>query len=69
MRESLREVSQGVAAMPGGFRVEATWLAKPSVRSKISLASSSRDRVVATGSGQRLDQPKRADIEGAFLSG
>ena len=43
MGESLREVSQGLAAMPGLFRKEADMVGKPSIRSKISLASSSRD--------------------------
>jgi hypothetical protein len=44
VRESLREVSQGVAAMPGVFRVEANMVGKAERRSKISLASSSRYR-------------------------
>lgn len=42
MRESLREVSQGVAAMPGVFRVEANMVGKAERRSKISLARGPR---------------------------
>src|SRR5262249_15943557 len=69
VRESLREVSQGLAAMTGLFRIEAKMVGK----AKPPFENQSRflepRPVVATGSGQRLDQPKRADVEGAFLSG
>src|SRR6516162_4948259 len=68
VRESLREVSQGLAAMPGLFRIEAEMVGE----TEHPLENQSRflepRPVVATGSGQRLDQPKRADVEGAFLS-
>src|SRR5262249_38030492 len=68
MGESLGEVSQGLAAMPGLFRIEADMVGK----AEHPLENQSRflepRPVVATGSGQRLDQPKRADVEGAFLS-
>src|SRR5262249_23678725 len=69
VRESLREVSQGLAAMTGLFRIEAEMVGE----TEHPLENQSRflepRPVVATGSGQRLDQPKRADVEGAFLSG
>src|SRR5262245_13248195 len=69
VRESLREVSQGLATMTGLFRIEAKMVGK----AEHPLENQSRflepRPVVATGSGQRLDQPKRADVEGAFLSG
>src|SRR5262249_7078097 len=62
VRESLREVS-------GLFRIEAKMVGK----AEHPLENQSRflepRPVVATGSGQRLDQPKRADVEGPFLSG
>src|SRR5215831_18404763 len=68
MGESLGEVSQGLAAMPGLFRIEADMVGE----AEHPLENQSRllepRPVVATGSGQRLDQPKRADVEGAFLS-
>src|SRR5262249_3147119 len=69
VRESLREVSQGLATMTGLFRIEAKMVGK----AEHPLENQSRflepRPVVATGSGHRLDQPKRADVEGAFLSG
>src|SRR6516165_7451467 len=69
VRESLREVSQGLATMTGLFRVEAKMVGK----AEHPLENQSRflqpRPVVATGSGQRLEHPKRADVEGAFLSG
>src|SRR6516165_11263234 len=69
VRESLGEVSQGLAAMPGLFRIEADMVGK----AEHPLENQSRflepRPVVATGPGQRLDQPKRANVEGAFLSG
>src|SRR5438552_13872793 len=56
VRESLREVSQGLAAMTGLFRVEANMVGK----AEHPLENQSRflkpRPVVATGSGQRLDQ-------------
>jgi len=68
MGESLRKVSQGLAAMPGLFRKEADMVGE----AEHPLENQSRllepRPVVAAGSGQRLDQPKRADVEGAFLS-
>jgi hypothetical protein len=69
MGESLGEVSQGLAAMPGLFRIEADMVGE----AQHPLENQSRflepRPVVAAGSGQRLDQPKRADVEGALLSG
>src|SRR6516164_4544538 len=60
VRESLREVSQGLATMTGLFRIEAKMVGK----AEHPLENQSRflepRPVVATGSGQRLDQPKRA---------
>src|SRR5262249_25124299 len=68
VRESLREVSQGLATMTGLFRIEAKMIGK----AEHPLENQSRllepRPVVAAGSSQRLDQPKRADVEGAFLS-
>ena len=66
MGESLREVSQGLAAMPGLFRIEADMVGKHPLENQSRLFEPRP--VVAGGPGQRLDQPKRADVEGAFLS-
>jgi hypothetical protein len=69
MGESLGEVSQGLAAMPGLFRIEADMVGE----AEHPLENQSRllepRPVVAAGPGQCLDQPKRTDVEGAFLSG
>src|SRR3984893_2497704 len=68
MGEGVREVSQGLAATPGLSRIEADMVAE----AEHPLENQSRlfepRPVVAAGPGQRLDQPKRADVEGAFLS-
>ena len=59
MGESLRKISQGLTAMTGLFRVEANMVGK----AEHPLENQSRllepRPVVATGPGQRLDQPKR----------
>src|SRR5262249_27912648 len=69
VRESLREVSQGLAAMPSLLCIEAGLFGE----AYHPLENQSRllepRPVVAAGPGQRLDQPKRTDVEGAFLSG
>ena len=67
MGESLGEVSQGLAAMPGLFRIEAEMVGEPEHPLEKQSRFLEPRPVVATGSGQRLDQPKRADVEGAFL--
>src|SRR5262252_8967229 len=69
VRESLREVSQGLATMTGLFRIEAKMVGKAEHPLENQSCFLEPRPVVATGSGQRLDQPKRADVEGAFLSG
>ena len=66
MGESLREVSQGLAAMPGLFRIEADMVGKHPLENQSRLLKARP--VVAAGPGQRLDQPKRTDVECAFLS-
>src|SRR5258708_24344663 len=68
MVESLRQVPQGLATMPGLFRIEAEMVGE----TEHPLENQSRllepRPVVAACPGQCLDQPKRADVEGAFLS-
>ena len=68
MSEGLGEVSQGLAAMPGLFRLEADMVGE----AEHPLENQSRlfepRPVVAARPRQRLNQPKCADVEGAFLS-
>src|SRR6266550_4336864 len=68
MGESLREVSQGLAAMPGLFRIEADMVGEAEHPLENQSGLLEPRPVVAACPGQRLDQPKRADVEGAFLS-
>ena len=64
----MREVSQGLAAMTGLFRVEANMVGKAEHPLKNQPRFLEPRPVVATGSGQRLDQPN-VQILSAFLSG
>ena len=68
MRKGLRKVSKGFAAMPGFFGIQTEMVGVGEHLFEHQPRVVQEGVIKSAGSGQRLDQPERAHIEGALVA-